>query len=255
MPRLVGSGSQHLVPLARVALLVALGDYLTKVAAAAFLAHEPTIVASWLRLVVIHNDQGAFGISLGAYTWQLNLALTLSAVALMVPVSRDLARIDRLAPYALGLIVGGAVGNLTSLILSSPGVVDFIAVRWTASAGLVLNVADVAAYTGLAMICRTGFLIVERLREDARSPQLERATPRDFAVFSIADREVDRVVHREPAPLAARAAEDVPRPMSHDGRRSRAARPRTKGGIAALRLFEDGTTARSDNVSPPPQEL
>ena len=70
-------------------------------------------------------------------------------------------------PRALGLIVGGALGNLASLITSPAGVVDFIALSFE-SWGIVLNVADVAAYAGLAMILRTGSLIALAIRRDRR---------------------------------------------------------------------------------------
>ena len=46
-----------------------------------------------------------------------------------MPVARDLARIDKAAPRALGLITGGALGNFASLALGPPGVVDFISDR------------------------------------------------------------------------------------------------------------------------------
>jgi lipoprotein signal peptidase len=244
MPRTVTWRAEHLVPLARVALLVAVGDYVTKAAAASFLADAPTTLASWLRLAVVHNDQAAFGVSLGAYTWQLNLALTLSAVAFMVPVSRDLSRIDRLAPIALGMIVGGAIGNLTSLVLSARGVVDFIAVRWGASGAIVLNVADVAAYVGLAMICRTGFLIVDRLRDEVRTPSARPQTARELGIISIADREVGRVIHREPSPMRAERVREMPRPMSHEAEaRSTAAGTRRRiVGLRALRPNATGDT-------------
>jgi lipoprotein signal peptidase len=247
MPRPVTPRAEHLKPLARVALLVAVGDYVTKAAAAAWLAQGPTVFASWLGLAVVHNDQAAFGVSLGAYTWQLNLALTLSAVAFMVPVSRDLSRVDRRAPVALGLIVGGALGNLTSLVLSSHGVVDFIAVRWGASAGLVLNVADVAAYAGLVMICRTGFLIVGRLRDGAPAHAAVRDA-REAGAVSIAEREIARVVYREPSALVADGARAFPRPMSH-GRTD--ARPSTRRRIVGIRPLNtdipaDGHAPRAD---------
>jgi len=167
---------RHLTILSRIALLVAVGDLATKAAAKAWLSGDATSFASWLHFAVVHNDQGAFGWSAGAYTWQLNLALTLAAVVFMIPVTRDLARVDPSAPRALGLIVGGAVGNLASLITSPKGVVDFIAIDFE-RAGVVLNVADVAAYAGLAMMLRTGALVVSALRRDARVREPARLTP------------------------------------------------------------------------------
>ena len=163
----VVSDSKHLAQLARIALLVATVDLLTKGAAKRFLTHEPGSFTSTLQLAVVHNEAGAFGWSAGVYTWQLNLALTLAAIVFMIPVTRDLARVDNSAPRALGLIVGGALGNLASLITSPAGVVDFIALSFD-SWGIVLNVADVAAYAGLVMILRTGALITLAIRRDRR---------------------------------------------------------------------------------------
>lgn len=192
--------SRHLTVLARIALLVTAGDLATKAAAKALLADEATWFASWLHFAVVHNDQGAFGWSAGVYTWQLNLALTLSAIVFMIPVTRDLARIDAQAPRALGLIVGGALGNLASLVTSSHGVVDFIQISFETT-GIALNVADVAAYAGLAMILRTGALLVAALRDEARTREPARTT----AVRSVFADRADMV-----RPMGAAGAEAQP---------------------------------------------
>lgn len=158
--------NRHLGVLARVALLVAVGDWVTKSVASRAVEGE-IVLSERLRFAVVHNDAAAFGFSAGAYTWQLNLALTLAAIVFMIPVSRELTRIDEAAPRALGLIMGGALGNLASLVSSPQGVVDFISVSVAAHSEVVLNVADIAAYIGLAMVVRTGFLIVAELRRSA----------------------------------------------------------------------------------------
>jgi lipoprotein signal peptidase len=186
--------------LLRIAFLVAIGDYVTKEAAARFLAVDPVSVGTRIHFAVVHNSRAAFGFSLGQYTWQLNLALTLAAIALVIPVSRDLARIDRSAPKALGLIMGGALGNLTSLVLSPRGVVDFIALDVWGNSEIVLNVADVAAYVGLAMVLRTGLLIVNALRTQALGvvlPAPGKNLP-PVASLMLAEREIKRPVHLEP---------------------------------------------------------
>lgn len=167
--------NRHLTQLARIALLVTIGDLATKAAAMEILGGDSTAFAHWLRLAVVHNDQGAFGWSVGGYTWQLNLALTLAAIVLTIPVARDLARVDSSAPRALGLIVGGALGNLASLVTSPYGVVDFIELDFT-SVGVALNVADVAAYAGLAMVLRTGVLVVAALRRQTSVRDLYHVT-------------------------------------------------------------------------------
>jgi lipoprotein signal peptidase len=191
MPFRVHEPNRHLSILARVAIAVAAVDWLTKAWAAKVAAAQPIALTGWLRIHVVHNDGTAFGLSAGAYTWQLNLVLTIATIALMLPVSRDLAKIDKSAPRALGLITGGALGNLASLVFSPPGVVDFIAVPVSAKSEFVLNFADVAAYVGFAMLVRTGFLIVEEIRHSAR----ERATVqvKHWATVSrarVSDREV-----------------------------------------------------------------
>jgi lipoprotein signal peptidase len=198
---------RHLVHLARLALLVAACDLATKYAAAAVLPDASIDLTAWLKLALVLNDKGPFGISLGSYTRQLNLAVTLCAIALIVPVSRDLARIDRWAPTALGLIMGGALGNLTSMILSARGVIDFISVRTGEASAVVLNVADVAAYAGLGLLCRTGFLLVDRIRLDMQPvPALAVGAPalalvrfdREVAIPLVVDQFDDRMVADSP---------------------------------------------------------
>jgi lipoprotein signal peptidase len=215
MPPRVIDTNRHLGVLARIALLVAAGDWLTKAVAARFVGSEALVFSERFRFAVVHNDAGAFGLSAGPYTWQLNLALTLAAIVLMIPVARDLSRIDHAAPRALGLIVGGAVGNLASLILSPAGVVDFISVSYGAHSSLVLNVADLAAYIGLAMMTRTGFLIVAEIRKEARPKRVAQiAHWATVARRTFSDREV-----KVPVPMADLVASPesdlvVPRPES-----------------------------------------
>src|SRR4029434_7992787 len=105
-----------LIPLARIATLVAIGDLVTKQIAVLWIGSLEPRVSSAIRFGVVHNDKGAFGLSVGAYTFELSLALTLAALVLIVPVARDLSRIDERAPLGLGLVAGGAIGNLVSLL-------------------------------------------------------------------------------------------------------------------------------------------
>lgn len=235
--------------LARIALLVASGDFITKEVAARWLGGIDHGVSSLLRFGVVHNDAAAFGLWMGPYTFQWNLALTLAAIALIVPVGRELTRIDRHAPVALGLIAGGALGNFASLVLTSEGVVDFIALRMPAGV-LVLNVADVAAYAGLVMLLRTTHLIVKRLRHGGRARrhpsivlppatgrfadvEVVRAVARDDAIAGLVASDAGEfALHLVPeadahivepvpvgrlriAPLEGPAADDFLRPMSH----------------------------------------
>jgi len=250
-----------LIPLARVAILVAIGDLVTKQLAVLWIGTlEPRVSSAAIRFGVVHNDKGAFGLSLGDYTWEVSLALTLAAIALIIPVARDLARIDDRAPTALGLIAGGAIGNLVSLLFNRAGVVDFIAVQRADGVGIVLNAADVAAYAGVAMLTRTAVKVVSAIRHNRERSIVEIGKQRDTALTRLADVEVQRVVaHERPGsvestgtpPGARRPAPDrevALRIIHADG----AADRRVRGLSARLRDREGGarTTAASQYLRP-----
>jgi lipoprotein signal peptidase len=147
-----------------VALLVALGDTFTKQIAMALVPTAGTslgVLPDRIRLLPVLNDQAAFGVGLGTYTWEINVVVTIATIVLIMRVCRDLAAVDPWAPRILGLIAGAALGNLISLTLSPGGVPDFIAVTITGGREIVMNLADIAAYLGIALM---GKLVVSILR-------------------------------------------------------------------------------------------
>jgi lipoprotein signal peptidase len=150
-----------------VALLVALGDTLTKQIAMTLVPASGTTLGVFpdhLRLLPVLNDQAAFGVSLGAHTWEINVVLTLATILLIMRVTRDLAALDPWAPRILGLIAGAALGNLISLTLSPGGVPDFIAVDTGRFGEVVMNFADIAAYIGIVLMGRLVWSIVRAMR-------------------------------------------------------------------------------------------
>jgi lipoprotein signal peptidase len=112
-----------------------------------------------VRLAVVLNNQSAFGVSLGRYTWHINFALTVLALVLAAALCRALAVLDAWAPVMLGLIAGAATGNLVSLVSSPRGVLDFIAVDQGGGRELVFNLADVAAILGVLLLIRTAWTV------------------------------------------------------------------------------------------------
>jgi lipoprotein signal peptidase len=245
-----------LIPLARLATLVAIGDLVTKQVALLWVGTLEPKVSSAIRFGVVHNDKGAFGLTVGNYTWELSLVLTLAAIALTICVAKDLSRIDDRAPMALGLVAGGAIGNLVSLLASPAGVVDFIAVQRADGAGIVLNVADVAAYAGVVMLMRTAAKVVAAIRRNRETADIEASKQRDTALIRLADVEIQRVVARDvgatepaaaPVPRAARPAVDREvslRIVHGDGSADRRAR-----GLTA-RLRDREGVARAASASP-----
>jgi signal peptidase II len=145
--------------LAVCATAVAIVDLGTKQIAATILGARGDVpvplIGHVVRLAVVLNDQSAFGVSLGPYTWHINLVLTAIALFLSVVLCRALAAVDSWAPLMLGLIAGAATGNLVSLVLSPQGVPDFIAVQRGSGQELVFNLADVAAVIGVLLLVRT----------------------------------------------------------------------------------------------------
>ncbi len=107
---------------------------------------EPvTLLGGLLTLRLVRNPGAAFGFAEG-----LTIAFTVVAVAVVVVILR-LSRRLRSTPWAvaLGLVLGGAVGNLVDRIFRAPGpgrghVVDFLELpHWP-----VFNLADSAIVSG-----------------------------------------------------------------------------------------------------------
>ncbi|MGW2462172.1 signal peptidase II [Streptomyces sp. NPDC001761] len=117
--------------------------------------HAPIqVVGDLLELHAIRNPGAAFGFG-AAFT----VIFTLIAAAVIVVIIR-LARKLYSFPWAvaLGLLLGGALGNLTDRIFRSPGVfegevVDFIAPKGFA----VFNLADSAIVCGGILIVLLSF--------------------------------------------------------------------------------------------------
>lgn len=257
--------TQPLLQLSRVALVVASFDLVTKAGAERALRDTAPTFDSLVGFALVHNAQGAFGWTAGAYTWQVNFALTFAAIAFMLPVSRELARADRAAPIALGLILGGALGNLVSLLTSPAGVIDFLALNFE-SWGVVLNVADIAAYVGLVMILRTGFLLAMAIRRESRESSRDSLVPLHTVGGQRAAWGSSGEVERSSRPALHRDLEitvadwsDLTRPMSIAGdvpaaatREPLAARPLRHESSAEIMRPLSVTPALDARQVPPP---
>ena len=146
-----------------MAILVFVGDLVSKILAVGLWTGERhALVGGHVLIQVVRNPLGAFSTSLGIYTYEINFAATVVAVLLTMIVCPRLAQLDALAPRALGLIAGAALGNLASLATSPLGVPDFLAFPHDQGA-IVLNLADVAAYIGIACCARIVWSLVRAL--------------------------------------------------------------------------------------------
>ena len=153
-----------------IALLVMLGDLVSKAMAVSLWSGERyPLVGSRVLIEVVHNPLGAFSTSFGAHTFEINVAATLAAALLAMVYCPRLARLDSLAPSGLGLVTGAALGNLASMVTSPSGVPDFLGFAHGQGSVLVLNVADVAAYIGLACCARIAWSILRATLSAARA--------------------------------------------------------------------------------------
>ncbi|MBK3585994.1 signal peptidase II [Streptomyces microflavus] len=151
-----GTGKRKILVLIGVAVVAYLLDLVSKLIVVAKLEHQPPIdiIGDWLQFRALRNPGAAFGFG-EAFT----VIFTIIAAGVIVVVIR-LARKLYSLPWAiaLGLLLGGALGNLTDRIFRAPGVfegavVDFIAPKHFA----VFNLADSAIVCGGILIVILSF--------------------------------------------------------------------------------------------------
>ena len=146
--------------------LVVLTDVVTKALAHTLLVrHRPyPILGSVVQLVLVHNPGAAFGLYLGLYSRWIFAAGAVLALVVLWRMAHTGPAGDRIRTLALGLIAGGAMGNLVNRVWSVPGVVDFLDVGVGSARWPTFNLADVAISIG------AGLLVFVLWREDARGP-------------------------------------------------------------------------------------
>jgi signal peptidase II len=174
----------------RVRLLALLGlavlalDLATKILVVSRLSEEtpateqPRILGGLVYFSLLRNPGAAFSLATGM-TW----ILALIALCVVVWIVRIAPRL-RSTPWAvgLGLVLGGALGNLTDRIFRSPGflrghVVDFISVFGPNAVHFpAFNVADSAITIGAILLITAALFGLEYDGSRSR-PTKDRAEP------------------------------------------------------------------------------
>ena len=130
-----------------VALFVLALDVVTKIVVVHTLAHHAPIrlLGGFLTLLLLRNSGAAFSIGTS-----MTIVFTIIAVAVIIYILRTARKLRSLSwAITLGLLLGGATGNLADRIFRSPGlfrgdVVDWIELpHWP-----VFNLADSAIVCG-----------------------------------------------------------------------------------------------------------
>lgn len=137
--------------LVAIAIVVLALDLVTKVLAVALIdPKDPVrIIGDTVTLTLIRNPGAAFSMATGM-TW----LLTLVAVGVVIGVIRIGRTLSSFWwALGLGLVLGGALGNLIDRIFRSPGplqghVVDFVSVGWWP----IFNVADSSIVCGAILL-------------------------------------------------------------------------------------------------------
>jgi signal peptidase II len=134
-----------------IAAAVLLLDIVTKVLAVRFLVpgQPVSIIGDTVTWTLVRNSGAAFSMATG-YTWMLTL-VAMGVVVGIIWMGRRLV-----SPWwavGLGMILGGALGNLVDRFFRAPGplrghVVDFLSIGWWP----VFNVADPAVVGGAMLL-------------------------------------------------------------------------------------------------------
>jgi signal peptidase II len=156
-------------------------DYLTKAAVQRWLTFgsPPLTPTTWLNLVLVYNPGAAFSFLSTAAPWQRGLFIMVALVALYA-IARQYLRLPRnQMPYVvverigLGLLVGGALGNLTDRLWLG-AVVTWVDLHWGGYHWPAFNLADVAVFVGGTSVAIS--VVMPRWRPIGKTVQKSRAS-------------------------------------------------------------------------------
>jgi signal peptidase II len=144
-----------------VAALVLLLDQATKLLAEAWLLpYRPVPVLPMLNLMLAYNPGAAFSLLADQPGWQrwFFVALALGVSSYLLWWLRGLAPGRRLEATGLGLLLGGAIGNVIDRLWLGM-VIDFIDVHYAGWHWPAFNLADSAITVGV------GLLLISAIRQ------------------------------------------------------------------------------------------
>ena len=158
------------ITIAILAILVLAADQFTKYLAIENLPPEEPVhvIGDFLIFYLVRNPGAAFSLGEGV-TWLFTIALAVVAVIIVWLAATRVS--SRLWAVALGLLLGGVLGNLTDRLFRPPGfavghVIDFIHTPWMMPA--IYNVADMFIVT---MMIGVALLVLVGLHLDGTRPQ------------------------------------------------------------------------------------
>lgn len=134
---------------------VAILDVVTKEIARTRLVpeHVPReLIGDFFRLTLVYNPGAAFGLNVGGYSRPIFTVLTIGALWVLLRLYQSTEEGDHVRVAALGMVIGGAIGNLINRMWSERGVVDFLDVGLGTSRWPTFNFADVGISIGALLL-------------------------------------------------------------------------------------------------------
>ena len=123
------------------------------------------IIGSFVQFTRIYNEGGVFGILQGYKNFFLIVSfVVLAALIVFYYFEKNKTYIFAVA---MGLIFGGACGNISDRLLGKKGVVDFVYVGFDNTRWPAFNVADSCIVVG-AVLLMIVFFIQERKKKSAK---------------------------------------------------------------------------------------
>lgn len=146
-----GSRARRMAVMATVAAVALTLDQVTKSLAERDLTNGPVHLVGSLSLTLTYNRGAAFSLAQGLTGWLIVVGIVLVIVLLLA--SRRLPSFP--AAVAVGLMLGGAVGNLSDRVFrgNHGAVIDFIASRYWPT----FNLADVSIVVGAILLVIVGY--------------------------------------------------------------------------------------------------
>ena len=140
------------------AVVIGLDQYTKALATAELQYRVPVEITAWFDLMLAHNTGAAFSFLASAGGWQ---RWFLAGVALVVSVVvgvwlTRLKHSERMLGIALGLVLGGGLGNLIDRV-SLGYVVDFISWHYNDWYWPAFNIADSAICVGAVLLVWDSF--------------------------------------------------------------------------------------------------
>jgi signal peptidase II len=134
-----------------VAAAIVVLDQLAKQVATRALADGPVHVVGGLHLQLYRNFAGPGG-NFAGHTVAISIFTVLAALGLIYAIARF--RLDRLTAIALGLFLGGALGNGLDRLFRGPGPLRGGVVDWLAPSahGGSMNLADLALNAAVVLL-------------------------------------------------------------------------------------------------------